>query len=672
MYSYNANLPGHTITDVEYMINELTDEYPKAQQPKNAKLPLKPHQLTILKKCEELESKKMEILPHIRKLKDKCNSMDIPYPYTLRNNLFDPNIDLNKYDGFIAPKIGIIADKAASGKSFIILAMILKDINNRKTVDTVEDPIEIRNNYNISTHSKCMFTIYMKDNYKFINTNVIIVHSGTYEQWKKSVEMYSDSIKYIFIETIDQLTDLAKQVNLLTQYHIVFLLYKFHNKFANMLSINNICVNRIIYDDFEILNIPTSLEIKSQMYWFVTAAYKNIIYPTGRQILNRDTLRYEVDIKGIKNSGFLKELFRDMFYNIENNIYTMIVFKNTDEYVTQSFNIIEPQLNYIRCKERLHTHALNGIVDKRIIDFLNNDDVESAIKIVDVRQKNSKDNIIDIIIERYKYEIKQLSAKIDSVNRIPYRHEEEKEATIMKLTKTKDELLHKVANIIERIEHAEKCGICFEDLDKKTIVKCCQNMFCFKCIHIWINRRSNCPICKNNVYSGDLFIVNDDNDEQIIDKTESNIIDPNEINENHNKTTNFINLLRNLMTISDNVNDKRVLVFSHSKGTYDRITAIFKSNAYNYCDLKGNNKQISNKLKKYKDGKINILLTNSSYYGCGLNLEDTTDIIMLHKPGKELEDQILGRCLRPNRTKQLNIWYILYENEMIPSSSSSS
>ena len=51
----------------------------------------------------------------------------------------------------------------------IILAMILKDINQHLIDETKMDVIDVRNNYKLSTFSNGMFTIYSKDNYKFID-----------------------------------------------------------------------------------------------------------------------------------------------------------------------------------------------------------------------------------------------------------------------------------------------------------------------------------------------------------------------------------------------------------------------------------------------------------------------------------------------------------------------
>jgi SNF2 family DNA or RNA helicase len=51
-------------------------------------------------------------------------------------------------------------------------------------------------------------------------------------------------------------------------------------------------------------------------------------------------------------------------------------------------------------------------------------------------------------------------------------------------------------------------------------------------------------------------------------------------------------------------------------------------------------------------------------YGCGLNIEKTTDIIMFHRFDNQAEQQLIGRAQRMGRTEPLKVHYLLYENEI--------
>ena len=83
-----------------------------------------------------------------------------------------------------------------------------------------------------------------------------------------------------------------------------------------------------------------------------------------------------------------------------------------------------------------------------------------------------------------------------------------------------------------------------------------------------------------------------------------------------------------------------------------------------YNRLLGSGGRIRNIINDYKNNKVNILLLNAKYYGSGLNLQMTSDIIIYHRMNRELEEQLIGRGQRLGRTSQLKIHYLCYENEL--------
>ena len=57
-------------------------------------------------------------------------------------------------------------------------------------------------------------------------------------------------------------------------------------------------------------------------------------------------------------------------------------------------------------------------------------------------------------------------------------------------------------------------------------------------------------------------------------------------------------------------------------------------------------------------------MLNTNYYGTGLNLENTTDLIFYHKMSSDMEKQVIGRAQRVGRTSVLNIHYLYQDNEI--------
>jgi len=110
--------------------------------------------------------------------------------------------------------------------------------------------------------------------------------------------------------------------------------------------------------------------------------------------------------------------------------------------------------------------------------------------------------------------------------------------------------------------------------------------------------------------------------------------------------------------------DSKILIFSSTDMSFDRIIRIMRELNIKYADLKGNKYIIQKTLNNFKEGNINVLLVNIYNYGSGLNLECSTDIIMFHKFDKLIESQVIGRAQRKGRKEKLNIHYLLNENEI--------
>ena len=104
--------------------------------------------------------------------------------------------------------------------------------------------------------------------------------------------------------------------------------------------------------------------------------------------------------------------------------------------------------------------------------------------------------------------------------------------------------------------------------------------------------------------------------------------------------------------------------FSEYDNSFREVANYLEENNYRYSNLKGSTSRINNIVEKYKGDELDILLLNSRYFGSGLNLENTTDLFMYHKMNESIENQVIGRAQRPGRKDPLNIYRLLYHNEL--------
>jgi superfamily II DNA or RNA helicase len=241
-------------------------------------------------------------------------------------------------------------------------------------------------------------------------------------------------------------------------------------------------------------------------------------------------------------------------------------------------------------------------------------------------------------------------------------------------TKKIKENEYKINLLYERLQKNKCCPVCYDifdniDCDKIYITStCCSNKICSLCIDEWYNlKKNNCIFCnKEDVIKDNLLYyekknINDNkNDESI--EINKNLIEKEEVIFEKKDYTKNIFLKKYIEDLKDN--NKKIIIFSDYSNIFEYIQELCDENKIEYVDLdKGNIKDIDKAVNEYKFGNAKILLSNSKLFGCGMNFENSTDIIFVHKMDKDMEEQVIGRAQRMGRKNRLNIIYLEYENE---------
>ena len=587
------------------------------------KIKLHPHQLTLLQACINFENEKI-FLKNRQHIVDNYNVGDNDY---IRTNM------------------GVIGDKVGSGKSYVILALILEN----KCISNSQVESYGLNNIFINITSPL-------ETYK---TNLLVIPHNLFYQWKNYITNITNdpNFKYKLICRKRDLQEFILDTKKLNDYDLILVTDTNFKVISNLILVNNIKINRLIFDEIDSLNIPNNKKLNSNFYWFITASYTNLLFPRGYGFYDRKLNIYIRKASGLSNKGYVTDLFNNIFYNMKQEFSHLLVLKNDDKYIDESFNIPIPNQYIIECKDPVYAKLLNGIVDKNVLNCLNANNNKGAIELFNSRQKITENNIINIVIEKFVEEIKNLDIQIQAYGQMVFNTNEElnnieRKNRIDRLENKKKDLNIKINDIKDRINKNNICSICYEIIDNKTLVKCCSNTFCFKCINLWLCQNASCPLCKNNLKEDQLYLIQD-KEESI----KNEIIDSNEMNKEFDKLQNLEILLRNKKKGS------KYLIFSEYDISFERIISII-NNDYKYSYLKGNKYIIQKILKEYKEGDLDILLVNIHNYGSGLNLENTTDIIMFHKFDANIEEQVIGRAQRFGREDSLNIYYLLNQNEI--------
>ena len=595
--------------------NSLNENSPTILQPKDINILLKNHQLASVYKALDIE--KFHILPY-----------------------------------------GIMNDKPGSGKTYTILSLIY--------------------------HSQT-------------KNNLIVVPQNLITQWTESIIQFSDGlISFKKIINYSDIIEFYDETNhFFDKYHIYLTSSLFYHSLCTTFNSYFLKMNRIFFDEIDSISNILVNKMNADFIWFVSASFdfrKTGAYQIDSSLL--DTISVKCDEDFIKKSFNLEDY--NEYKIICKNFYLDNIFKNVigDDEIT-----LLNALDYSNLKRKFHSKIANNEIEA--ITYLIKDKKE--------------------IIEMEELRIADLEKSIEKTDN------ETKKNDLMKLLdKSKNHLhetKHKLELILERLKENDCCPLCYEKLDskKKVISPCCQNKICYDCAENWFSNldKSSCIYCNtdnvklehyvlikneeenlNKCTICDTFIENENDryysnccekigcqkcikewflkllkkeclfchNKEILHDDFKNKSEHDEMINNIKNGIKYINksklqFVEHFLMTKTHKNSK-IIFCSQFPKIFNDLTKLLKKYNIKFIELdNGNIDEISENVFEYNYGNIHVLLLNSNLFGCGLNLQITTDILFLHKTQHELQTQIIGRAQRPGRKNKLAVWFLMHENE---------
>jgi len=559
---------------------------------------------------------------------------------------------------------GIMSDKPGTGKTYAILGLIY----------------------------------YEKKLKKKNKLNIIIVPQNIIIQWCNSINNFSNGL--LTYKKLIEYTDILDLYSInpsFFNYDIIITTSLFYNVIATTLESKFLKVDRIFFDEIDSISSLLINKINSDFIWFVSASFNYNELGIYSKYLNITSIPYitckcnnnyidKVQILGTPKT--YKIICKNLYLD---NIFIYLL--SSDELKLLN------AMDYSNLKKKFCNIIAQN--DKEAVDLL----VKDKLEIIDMENLRIDDYI----------------KAIENLN------EEDQKKNILKKQlddsiKSLEESKIKLNLIKDRLKENNCCPLCYDEIDitqKKVLSQCCKNIICYNCADNWFNKmnKKNCIYCnKENIKfenyiiikpsSENICVLCDQEFKSINDKYYSDCCNKNSCGnclkewyhtllkkkclfcgKEETLIENFKNEYnQEELKLDENFNLKytkknklQYLEYFIRTKIYTNCKIIFCSNyvkifnyiknlltKYNikYLELDdGNINSIYNSISDYKYGNINVLLLNSNLFGCGLNLECTTDIVFLHKMNPELEKQIIGRAQRPGRNVILNIWYIMHENE---------
>jgi hypothetical protein len=688
----------------------IDDKSPRIEQPDKIIIQLKEHQKAIIYQARKLEDmrpitiddnkqmitqlgiicdhvgagKSYEVLGTIASStslheKLKIKPLIESSHYTIYNNINATKIDTN----IITVPHGVFKQWEDYIKNFTKLSVYsinnfqsLKNLLVNYQLDYLIDPEERINEPIVDTIIKNMKSHKM--------TNFVNPKNVRDTKYYRYLEDYYKNDP----QTSDLLNEYGNiDVNKLKNINIILISSTIYNEVAFYFVKDNYYVNRLIFDEADSINIPNTLRINSIFYWFVTSSFMSLCNPDGiektisesRMTHNYNgqpnivTVNKTIKENGIKCNGFIKKTFQNIVGDPSRNIYYL---KNDDKFIEISFKLPEPIEHLIICRDNIQIKVLNGIVSNDVLMMLNAGDTEGAINRLTC-EKGSEDNIISVVTQRLEQKIVEFKDELKDKQSKDYVTPKAKQEALERTQKKIQETRQKIQSIEERIKGVECCDICFDDINNPAVTGCCQNVFCFPCLAIAISGKNICPKCRDSLTLDKIMIIKDsknkDDDSALKNKvitaesTLKNILDNSQSND---KYTNLDQIIEYKIKFFPK-GKRKILIFSEHEGSFNaKMIGVLDKHKVNYSRIKGTSSSINKTLREYRgedlkqgDTEIDVLLINSRFFGAGLNLQNSSDIIILHRQGADLLHQIIGRAQRIGRKDNLNVWKLYHNNE---------
>ena len=526
------------------------------------------------------------------------------YPHQLASiykmEEFESNNFIYKDNCIIDTKIGVNADISGYGKTMSMIGLISRD----KMEWNLEKPFVFEKT-EIMSKNRIKNTYISR--YEKLPTTLILLTPNIIGQWIE--ELKNTTLKYeIIIKRKDIDTVVVQDFDIILTIPSVY----------NMLIDNykEYAWKRFIFDEPGHSKVPSMKEIYANFYWLVTAT------PNSITTLHRKC-----------EGSFMKEILNYRWTDFETQ-FSNIIIKNDPEFIKASFNMPKTQHFYYECYQPLY-NALKNFVNPKIKTMIEAGNISGAITCLG---GEITDNIFDVVKRKRQEELLEIEAKIQIYT---LRNDEN---NISEWVDKKLKIIEQINDIENKFKNIlnEPCSICLEKLEKPLLEPNCQNIFCGSCIFKWIEKKNTCPLCRNTVDISKLVYIQEEKLHNKPDTETKRLTKPEKI----------VNIIKNNI-------DGRYLVFSEEQESFNLISKILIENDILFVEIKGQLKTIQKNLEYFKSGKIKVLFLNSNTSAAGINLQETSDIILYHKMSYNNENQIIGRANRIGRNIDLNVHHLV-------------
>lgn len=509
--------------------------------------------------------------------------------------LEDTHLVVINNNNYKRTSLGILSDLDGYGKSLTMLGLICRD-----TMDwnlTTMYNCEYINNDNAGLILNCS-----SRSYKRLDCNLILVPKYLIKQWED--EINKTNLSYFVFQKKNDVKEIKAE-----NYDIVLTSPEFYNTIVQLYI--NCAWKRFIIDEPAHIKISGMRTVQAGFIWLISGNPSSI-FSTHQKSRN----------------NFMRDIIGDNYNMWQNNLQYLII-KNDDEYFKYIFSVPKPTYIRYKCYNELF-EIIYPSKSEDIIDLIEDDNIKDAVKALGGTECS---DIYEFVRKKKDKEILQVLIQIEEAQ---YNNDNINTSQIIELKQQEERLTNQSLNINERIDEmlTSSCSICCKTITKPIIEVNCENIFCGYCFLTWYQIKDKCPLCRATITPKNITYISEKNDTHM-----KGAIVP-------NKSNTTLDIIRN------NAKGK-FIVFSNDGCAYENMKIILSAYRIECQSLKGNN--VNDYIERYKTGKLSVLFLNNSSIAVGLNLIQTTDIIIYHKLRSDVQSNLENIALSVQRTTPLNV-----------------
>lgn len=455
---------------------------------------------------------------------------------------------------------------------------------------------------------------------KFFNSqgaNIIVVPHNIYTQWVNAINNFlGKTLKFVCLIDYNEINRLYTNSSILYNNDLIITTPLMYDIFAGAINSLGLQVQRIFFDEADSMGKILTHSINSKMTWFVSASISNVFDPIS---LKAKIGNYELYLPTLLTNECWCET----------------------EFIDSNIKLPKPHIEKFICKDFYIDLILSNVLEHEYIKYINGLDYSN------IRQECGG-HLIKTNQEIVKYLFEYSNKMVTDTNEVL----KDLEKSRVEAPDTRAKTLRKKQIYTQRQEKikflAHKYNLCIECFEYIEDIVCkktpCNDFICSKCIP----KQSKCMTCNKS------HPENKMEDEKVY---------------HNSKVKDFIDKsVYNKFVILDKILEvcgSKVILYSEFGG----LNGYLKNYSIDYnikvVELNGGNiKDVDKILISFRDDpNVKILLIDNAYFGVGLNIEYTTDMIFFHNIEISLKTQLIGRAQRFGRKSKLNIWEIKHWNE---------